>query len=121
MSFKHRAITFEEKEAFYRARVGGPSGLTHTEMDGTERPYTDAEWSDWVRCASHPDCIDETAPDLEWIGKRVGAYPDDDDQFGALWKAIKAIRDAQSITMPDEVNEMITLIDNIKSQFPKPS
>ena len=87
-------------------------------MDGTTRPYTDA--SGLTGFVVHHILIVSMKP-LQILNGLVKESVHILTMMINLVPSGKQLKQSglpQSITMPDEVNEMITLIDNIKSQFP---
>lgn len=109
-----RTITFEEKEAYYRKKLGGPSAIRHIDGDGTVRGYTEEEWNDYVRGLAHPD---QETVDWSYIGKRVNAYPKTDEQLGDIWKVFAYLK-ANGTDLGPEGNAMVDLIARIKETFP---
>ena len=86
----------------------------------------------------------ETLSDLEWLDKfqtkptqaeidigqiqvdneaykklREVAYPSLEDQLDSLWKCLKKLK-ADGINLGSDADAMITLINSVKAQFPKP-
>ena len=116
---KLRKIAFADKEAYYRNKLGGPSNVMQSPSDGVVEPLTDEEWILYVKGLPHPDMDDDSALDFNYQQTRRTFYPRTDPQLGAIWKALKAIKES-GVDIGTSATNMLNQIEAIKTTYPKP-
>lgn len=118
-NMKLRKVSFADKEAYYREKLGGPENVMHSEGVGKTRPLTDEEWTLYVEQLPHPDVHGDSQLDFSYQGVRKQFYPRTDPQLGAIWKALKAIKES-GVDIGTSATNMLAQIEAIKTKYPKP-
>jgi hypothetical protein len=116
---KLKKIAFADKEAYYRTKLGGPENVMQSPSEGVMEPLTEEEWILYVKGLPHPDMDDDSPLDFNYQGTRKKFYPRTDPQLGAIWKALKAIKES-GVDIGASATAMLTQIEAIKTTYPKP-
>ena len=119
-NMKLRKVPFADKEAYYREKLGGPENVMHSDAPNSSRPLTDEEWTLYVEQLPHPDTHEDSELDFSYQGVRRQFYPQTDPQLGAIWKALKAIKES-GVDIGTSATNMLNQIEAIKTKYPKPA